>query len=129
MRRPRRLLPDRPRRALAEPVVPMINIVFLMLVFVLMTARIAPQPPFAVTPPDGAGDASHSRAELFVAADGRLAFAGLSGESALTEAARTEGRLTVTADRALTATALTGVLSRLSAAGKSEIDLTLAVPR
>ena len=40
----------RPRRP-RESAVPMINIVFLLLIFFLMTATIAPPAPFAVTPP------------------------------------------------------------------------------
>jgi periplasmic protein TonB len=41
-----------PRRPRAESVVPMINVVFLLLVFFLMTATIAPPDPFASVPPD-----------------------------------------------------------------------------
>ncbi|MBL4543543.1 MAG: biopolymer transporter ExbD, partial [Rhodobacteraceae bacterium] len=44
--------PTRPR----EPVVPMINVVFLLLIFFLMAAVIAPPEPFGVTLPRAAAD-------------------------------------------------------------------------
>ncbi|MGR3522560.1 MAG: biopolymer transporter ExbD, partial [Paracoccus sp. (in: a-proteobacteria)] len=34
----------------------MINVVFLLLIFFLLTAQIAPAPPFDVTPPDSRSD-------------------------------------------------------------------------
>mgnify|MGYP002622458553 CR=1 FL=1 len=46
-----RLGPDIPRRRPAENIVPMINIVFLLLVFFLLTATIAPPDPVETTLP------------------------------------------------------------------------------
>lgn len=40
------------RRPRAESIVPMINVVFLLLIFFLMTAQIAPPDPFEVAPPN-----------------------------------------------------------------------------
>ena len=46
--------PDPPRRKPPESIVPMINVVFLLLIFFLMTAQIAPPDPFEINPPDSA---------------------------------------------------------------------------
>ena len=48
--------PRRPARPARENIVPMINVVFLLLVFFVMTAQIAPPDPFDIAPPE-AGDA------------------------------------------------------------------------
>lgn len=47
---------DDPKRTQAESIVPMINVVFLLLIFFLMTAEIAPPEPFPVTPPTAESD-------------------------------------------------------------------------
>jgi len=54
---------------------PMINVVFLLLIFFLISAQLAPPEPFAVTPPQ-AEAASEAQGEftLHLAADGILAF-------------------------------------------------------
>ncbi|NHX27772.1 biopolymer transporter ExbD, partial [Escherichia coli] len=43
--------PQHPRRDRGENIVPMINVVFLLLIFFLMTAQIGPPAPIDVTPP------------------------------------------------------------------------------
>ena len=47
---------DGPKRTQAESIVPMINVVFLLLIFFLMTAEIAPPEPFPVAPPTAESD-------------------------------------------------------------------------
>lgn len=119
------LLPDRPRRRLAEPVVPMINVGFLLLIFFLIAAQIAPSAPFPVTPPEGAAETAEVRSILFVGSDGALAFGGLRDEAAFA-AASAEGSLQISADRALDGAALAALLTRLAGAGVIDIQLTVA---
>ena len=123
--------PPRPARRPRENIVPMINVVFLLLIFFLMTAQIAPPEPFEITPP--ASD-SRSPAEgpavLYVSADGELAFRGARGEAALTalaDAADT-GPLLVRADARLAAADLARLLPRLAAAGVADLALAVGGP-
>ena len=52
---------------------PLIDVVFLLLIFFLLSSQIAPRAPFAVVPPKlESGDPSAPEAVLFMAADGRL---------------------------------------------------------
>lgn len=119
--------PRRPARPPRENIVPMINVVFLLLVFFVMTAQIAPPDPFDIAPPE-AGEAPAPDAPdiLFVAADGQLARAGLTGDAALT--GMTAGQaLTLRADRALPAPDLARLLARLAALGVTDVALVTQV--
>ncbi len=126
-----RRLSLRPRRRAREAVVPMINVVFLLLIFFLMTAQIAPVAPFEVTLPeaemteaDGAADAPHP---LFIAADGRLSHGDAAGAAALAAAAAA-GAVRIEADRALPARDLARILSELAAAGAGQITIATTAP-
>jgi biopolymer transport protein ExbD len=116
------------RRRTRDSIVPMINIVFLLLIFFLLTVAVRPASPFAVSPPESAASAlAEAEATLFVAADGRLAFADARGE-AVFEAIREAGLerpLPVRADRDLPGPALGRVLSRLGAEGIAEVRLVV----
>lgn len=110
-----------PQRRGRESVVPMINIVFLLLIFFLMTARIAPPDLFEVTPPAAAeGGAPEARAALHIAADGRLAYRDARG-GAVWEALATEApqddTLVIRADADLAGAELARILTRLSRSG------------
>lgn len=50
--------PAPPRRALVENLLPMINVIFLLLVFFLIAARLAPPSPFTLAPPEAEAQAS-----------------------------------------------------------------------
>lgn len=118
-----------PRRRPAENIVPMINVVFLLLIFFLMTARIAPPDPFAVTvPASDAGDPAPGPAVLHVAADGALAFGAARGE-AVFAALDPAAPLSMRADTALPAADLARLLTRLVAAGLSEVALLTEAAR
>ena len=119
--------PRRPARPARENIVPMINVVFLLLVFFVMTAQIAPPDPFDIAPPE-AGDAPPPDAPdiLFVAADGQLARAGLTGDAALDGIAPGQA-LTLRADRALPAGELARLLGRLAALGVADVALVTQV--
>ena len=112
-----------PRRPRAESVVPMINVVFLLLVFFLMTATIAPPDPVGATPPEAGPSGPVDRSPtLHIGADGALAFGTERGEAAL--AAVPPGSvLTVRADAGLPGTELARVIARLAEAGVTEVRL------
>ncbi|MBV2360500.1 biopolymer transporter ExbD [Thalassococcus sp. CAU 1522] len=123
MVRARHSLPRAPRRG-AEPVVPMINIVFLLLIFFLMTARIAPQAPFDVTLPRAAADPGENAAQpLYVSGDGALAFGAVNGAAAVAAAAA-KGDVILHADARLPAVDLARILAELGRAGATGITLT-----
>ena len=118
------------QRERRESILPMINIVFLLLIFFLMTATIAPPAPLDVTPPESAaeGQASADRA-LYVAADGRLAWGDVTGEAVIPAIASAYGAaeapapLTIRADRDLSGAAFARLLARLAAAGVADSRL------
>ena len=121
--------PKRPRST-EENVLPLINIVFLLLIFFMLAGVLAQNPPFELTAPDTAETqkaAQLQRQVLAVAADGRLAFAG--------EPIERDGRadaladwpddkpLQIRADGGIKAERLTGLFTALRRAGISEVDL------
>ncbi|MCL3882319.1 biopolymer transporter ExbD [Marivita sp. GX14005] len=118
-----RLPTTNPRRASREPVVPMINVVFLLLIFFLMTAQIAPPAPFDIALPSSQGDGDEMRATLYVSAAGEIAFGELRGPSALERSARAEAPLRLVADAGLDAAVLARVLGDLAALGATRIEL------
>ena len=122
--------PVRPRAA-RENIVPMINVVFLLLIFFLISAQIAPPDPFDVAPPElNNGAPGGSQDVLYIAADGRLAFNEARNE-AVFDALRSlpeETTLAIRADAALPAAVLAALLPRLAEAGQTDIEL-LTVPQ
>lgn len=118
-------VPD--RRAPRETVVPMINVVFLLLVFLLLSATLVPAPPLEVSLPEAAAPGADiaPATVLHVAADGAVASQGLRGEAALA-AGPPGARVEVRADAALPAATLAALLPRLAGAG--EVVL-VTVPR
>ena len=122
------ILPEAPRpRHRADADVPTINLVFLLLVFFLMTATLAPSDPLMVEPPEGEGARAAPGPVLAVGADGTMALGEARGEAALAALnAREPGPLMLRADAALPGEALAALLPRLRAAGATRIDLVLA---
>ena len=120
---------DPPRRRAAESIIPMINVVFLLLIFFLMTARIAPPEPIAATPPLAAETAPvPSGIMLGMAADGTLGFDGLEGPgvmAALAERLRTAPGTPVglRADAAVPAARVALLLRDLAALGVEGVTL------
>jgi biopolymer transport protein ExbD len=119
----------RPRRRPAENIVPMINVVFLLLIFFLMSAQFLPPDPAEIALPQSVtnGEAALSDT-LYIAADGTLYYDGAEGEQAL---ARLTGRgqdrpLYIRADADLAADVFANLLPKLSAAGVRD---TLLVTR
>ena len=127
-----------PRKPRAENIVPMINVVFLLLVFFLMTSRLAGPEPFAVTPPSsGAGSAAGSGPVLHVSAAGETAFEDHRGAQAIAAfAARAAGDAgaaagtapqapRLRADGALDGAEAARLLRRLAEGGVPRIELTV----
>ena len=129
-----------PRRATAEPVVAMINVVFLLLCFFMMTATLVRPSPFEVAPPvSGSAEAPETpvlEAPLNVDADGRLAWNGLEGDAAL--AALAEARagagpgaepLEIRADAGLEGAKPAALVARLRELGVDSARLALKLAR
>lgn len=133
------------RRPRGETILPMINVVFLLLIFFLISSRLTPPEPFAVTPPvsaaEGDGDAGFV---LFLAADGQLGFRDVRGEPAVMAALRAaveahcaahgcappEERppLRLRADAQLPATRLARLMPVLGGLGFGRVDLVVTAP-
>ncbi|MCC6001904.1 MAG: biopolymer transporter ExbD [Pararhodobacter sp.] len=124
------ITPPLPRRRTArESVLPMINVVFLLLIFFLMTAQIEPAAPFALTPPEGEGTpGTPTPRVLWVSAAGELAFDDQRGEAALAALAADPGPALLRADAGLPAAELAALLARLGALGVTEITLSARAP-
>lgn len=122
---------DQPKRRPEESIVPMINVVFLLLIFFLMTAQIAPPEPFDVTRPV-ATKATDPEADqiLYVDQAGRLQF-----HQALADAAYVELRnniassrvLQIKADSRLEASKLAEIITKLTSLGLSRVELVVDV--
>ncbi|MDF1727893.1 MAG: biopolymer transporter ExbD [Sulfitobacter sp.] len=117
----------------SEPALPMINVVFLLLIFFLMSAQIVAPPPFEVTPPEAqAGRALAEDLRLQVSATGALALGEATDASVWSALAEVENRadrkLLIRADAALPASQLAALMARLSALGFETIALA-TVPR
>ena len=119
-------LSQSPRREARESIVPMINVVFLLLIFFLMTAQIAPPEPFEVSPPESSAEGpAEARAVLHVAGTGELAFNDARGEAvfAALDGLGEAETLKLRADRSVPAEKIAALLGRLAGLGISKIEL------
>lgn len=121
-----------PRKPRAESIVPMINVVFLLLIFFLMTAQIAPPEPFEVSPPT-AEKAAEPDGELvlYVGKESALQFQDTAGEAAFTaiSAAAGDGQaLQLRIDASLDGDRLAQIMQRLSAVGFSRVEVIVQAP-
>ncbi|WP_306153643.1 biopolymer transporter ExbD [Roseovarius sp. MMSF_3281] len=133
---------DPPRRKPPESIVPMINVVFLLLVFFLTTAQIAPPEPFEVAPPVAAPDGAPPEGvfTLYLGAEGGLAYRGAAlGDEAVLAALKAakaaycavetcDPPLVFRADAAVPGARLAALLPKLGALGFAEVQL-VTVPR
>ena len=120
-----------PRRQPSESIVPMINVVFLLLIFFMMSATIAPAPPFDLTLPQAETDAPVEGAQTaYIARDGRFGFAGAVGDAAwrAIEDADTDDQISLRADASLEARVLAQTLARLSQIGHGQVELVIGAP-
>lgn len=118
--------PKRPRQS-SESIVPMINVVFLLLIFFLMTAQIAPPEPFEVVLPSAeSGEDPYADVTLYVSREGQPGFNGLTGAPAmelLIEVRDKHGPLEIRAHEALEAQKLASLLRELTAAGFARVEV------
>lgn len=123
----------RSARTSEENVLPLINIVFLLLIFFMIAGALSATQPFALDPPtvtEAAAD-EPPRDGVAIAADGRLAFAGEAvdiGELAeraveWRDQADPDAALSVQADAAAPSEYLLEVVDRLREAGIARIRL------
>ena len=116
------------RRPRGESIIPMINVVFLLLIFFLLTAQISPSTPFPVTPPDSTSDI-RTRAQdvLYVSATGELAWNEARGDDVWPLiAARTEdGPVQIRADASAPAAKLAAHLKQLRQATDAGAQLVV----
>ena len=129
---PRRL--TRPRRSddMDARIMPLINIVFLLLIFFMVAGRLGASDPFEVTPPE-TGQAEAARmdgVEILLGADGALALDAREMERAalMAELARRLGdapgtRVRLRADEGGEARALVALMQELRALGAREVTL------
>lgn len=118
------------KRPAQESIVPMINVVFLLLIFFLMTSQIAPPDPVEVTAPNSkSGGEPVAEAKLFLDAKGVLYFGETKG-GAVIEALKGDNRdsekLLLSADREVEAARLAVVLRDLATAGVPDIELVVS---
>ncbi|PIE13316.1 MAG: biopolymer transporter ExbD [Rhodobacterales bacterium] len=119
-------LPQATKRDRREGVVPMINVVFLLLIFFLMTAQIAPPEPFEVNPPDSSAEApADGKRILYISASGELAMGDLRGDAVLSGLSDlgTDEALMIRADKAVEASLIATLLPRLAAHGVRRVKL------
>ncbi len=122
-------LPKRHRRY-PEGVLPLVNVVFLLLVFFMLAGRIEPEEVLPVDPPEveALEGAPADPEAILLAADGRLAFGGrIMDEAALLDAIAARppdaAPLRLKADGAVEAVAVLALLARLRAAGVAGVEL------
>ncbi|MBR9765633.1 MAG: biopolymer transporter ExbD [Rhodobacteraceae bacterium] len=121
------------RRPRAESIVPMINVVFLLLIFFLMTSRLAPPEPFAVEPPTASeGAEAVETPVLFLSPEGEAGFREARGEAAIAafvaevQAQGSEEAPQLRADAAVEAAVVARTLKALTGAGLSKVALVVA---
>ena len=117
------LRPATPRATRSEPIVPMINVVFLLLIFFLMTAQITPPDPFDITLPSAAsGDKAGTDLPLYLSRTGDIAHGQTRGQSAL-QASHAAGPIRLHADAGADAAILARLLTDLARLGATDITL------
>ncbi|TCP44143.1 biopolymer transporter ExbD [Rhodovulum marinum] len=115
--------PPGPQR---ESVVPMINVVFLLLVFFLISAQLTPPEPFDIAAPAAGSDRpAEGQDILYVGADGVLAYRQVRGDAALDllAAEPREGGLLVRADKAAPGAEIARLVARLAAVGVAPVEI------
>jgi len=122
---------QRRRPTRTENIVPMINVVFLLLIFFLMTAQITPPDSFEVILPKAVVAQSAEQSDiLLIAADGTLGYGPNKGEAALqaiTMRTNPDLPLLIRADTALPAKMLARLLPKLAALGITKVELATEV--
>ncbi|MEM6421009.1 MAG: biopolymer transporter ExbD [Pseudomonadota bacterium] len=115
-----------------EGIVPMINVVFLLMIFFLMSTTLSPEMTALIDPPaSAAGDPAPADRALVVSADGTMAYGALRGDAAIEAiaagvAAGEIGLLLIQADRAVDGAVIARLMTRLGEAGVRDSALVTA---
>jgi len=126
-------LPAPKTRRRSENLVPLINVVFLLLIFYMVTATLVRPDLFPVLPPTSKSktDATSEQARILLTADGRLALdnraidrAALGPRIAARLAEKPKLRIVLKADARVPAKTLLAVMDLLRKAGLRKVVLT-----
>lgn len=108
----------------------MINVVFLLLIFFLMTSEITKPDPFEVNQPTAAnGGDPEAEIVLYAAKTGQLQFLEVTGDAvfaSLAQVAAENTAVQLRADAKLEAAKVAVILSKLTAAGFGAVELVVA---
>lgn len=130
-----RFEPPRPRSD-EERILPLINVVFLLLIFFMLAGRIAASDPFEVAPPRSASEGAVAQRDMLVLidAEGRLALDGeIMTEDALRDAVaerlsgNRQARVQLKADGRAEAAGVVALMQTLRESGVERLKL-LTVP-
>jgi biopolymer transport protein ExbD len=110
----------------------MINVVFLLLIFFMISSELVPAPPFDVRPPETAGEddaATRANDTLYLSAEGEIAWGAFRGDEALDALTGRDADvpLDLRADGAVAATEVAVLLRRLAEIGISDVTLATRV--
>ena len=123
------------RRSSDASLIPMINVVFLLLIFFLLAAQIKAPDPIEVSAPVSISEmVSDGELTLFIGADGQMKFGDISGperlEQALISICQEQDcpsiNVRVKADRAADAAVVAGLLPVLARAGFGSAEFVTA---
>ena len=116
------------KRPRGESIVPMINVVFLLLIFFLMTSQLTAPEPFEVTPPEAQSEAEVAAERIvFVSPEGRVVFEEHEGEAAFAAlGAGGNAAIQLRADAGMEAAKLAKILRALAEAGLTQVELVVS---
>lgn len=118
--------PPAPRRRARDGALPLINIVFLMLIFFLIAGTVAPPLPRDLTLPDLASDTAEPPPDaLAILADGTTVAGGVPVDPARFAATRPGDVVRILPDRTLPADRLLAVARSLRMAGAEEVRIVV----
>lgn len=118
-----------PRKPRAETIIPMINVVFLLLIFFMLTAQIAPPEPFEITPPESSAEIpALQQGVLYLSSGGDMAYGTARDDGVWTaiSGANRASPLEIRADAGTPATLIASVLRRLRGIGIAEAQLVVS---
>lgn len=113
-----------------ENIVPMINIVFLLLIFFLITSSLVPRPVEIIDRPFGLSDSKANDPNyLFITSSSEVMYLGQTGETAWELIKKSEPtRLTIEADRNLAANKLISLLNKLDSMNITQLEVIVNDP-
>ena len=113
-----------------ENIVPMINIVFLLLIFFLITSSLVPRPGEIIDRPFGLSD-SHAKDPnyLLITSSAEIMYLGQTGEAAWGVIKKNKpALLTVEADRNLAAQTFISLMNKLESMNITQLEMIVNVP-